>query len=310
MFSIVDDILIFLFSFYIISHFSKILISNTLDLSKILKVTSLFTSFLFIGLGTSIPEFSILVSSIVNKKPEISFNDLIGSNLVNSTLILGVGILLFKNDLKKEVKKDKRFYGLAVISTMLPLIILNGLIFDKKLGLFLLFIFFVTTYYLLKTHEEVKEVKISWLKIIEKIGIIGISLFMIIFTSRFLVTSLVRIVNSLKIEMGFFSKILLAFSTSIPELVAIIRAARESNTEIIFGDIFGSNLSNLAFLLAILLLLTPVKILMPYELFLIFFSNLIVLIAFNNFKKTLGILLISIYFVYLLISLNFFLNLI
>ena len=312
MLTIVDDILIFLFSFYVVSHFSKVLISSTLDLAKILRLTSLFVSFLFIGIGTSIPEFSIAISSIITGRQEISFADLVGSNVVNSSLILGIGLLLFKGNVQESLKETrKKVYGLIIVSSLLPLLILNNFLTSKQLGIFLSLIFFFVSYFLAKEkYRKREEIEVSWKEILEKVVVSGVALFVIIFFSRFLVISLIRMSHSLKINLSVFSKIIIAFSTSLPELIAVIRAARSSQIDIIMGDVFGSNLANFGLLLSFLLFSTSFSAFTDYsfELFLIFFLNFIVLISFDKLQKSLGIILISIYLLYLFSNFPLFLT--
>ena len=217
-------------------------------IAKHLGINDLVVGLTLIAAGTSAPEIFVAISAVINGNEDIAFGTAIGSNISNIALIFGVSCLYLSTASKTNLSNLIPF-GLSIL--MLGLIIVDGKIsFNESLGLVGLFVLFM--YILLKTEgipeEEKSESSVLskslFLSTVGLVGLIAGANISIIFAEN---TALLLGISELIIGLT-----IMALGTSLPELAATVAALRKGRHQMVVGNIIGSNVLNLVFVLPII----------------------------------------------------------
>ena len=276
-------------------------------IAKHLGINDLVIGLTLIAAGTSAPEIFVAISAVINGNENIAFGTAIGSNISNIALIFGVSCLLFNSKSKTHLSNLFPF-GLSIL--MLGLIIVDGIIsFSESMGLVGLFMAFM--YILLKTEgipeEEQSEstafTKSLFLSMVGLVGLIAGANISIIFAEN---TAALLGISELIIGLT-----IMALGTSLPELAATIAALRKGRHQMVVGNIIGSNVLNLVFVLPIIgffgaiqinqtVLQRDFYILLVLSIVFIFLAFALTKLRFvKSLYMTSGILLISSYVFYI-----------
>ena len=276
-------------------------------IAKHLGINDLVVGLTLIAAGTSAPEIFVAISAVINGNEDIAFGTAIGSNISNIALIFGVSCL-YLNAASKTHLSNLFPFGLSIV--MLGLIIVDGTIsFSESMGLIGLFMLFM--YILLKTEgipeddeaEPTSLTKSLFLSMVGLIGLIAGANISIIFAEN---TAILLGISELIIGLT-----IMALGTSLPELAATIAALRKGRHQMVVGNIIGSNVLNLVFVLPIIGFFGTIQIsqsvLQRDFYILLVLSIVFIFLAFTltklRFVKSLyvtsGILLISSYIFYI-----------
>ena len=245
-----------LMGLFLVVKGADILISSAVAIGKRYGVSDFFIGLIVIGFGTSLPELLVSIDAIIKKSPEISIGNVIGSNISNILLVLGAALFISKIDLRKISRFDN-FFHLTVHIFFLLIVWL--LVFDYKIGVVFLILF---SFYIYKSfnnslskNENELETNDFFTKIVfKKPLIIGLptiifSIILTFFGAEFTVDSVIEISNFFGISDSFLALTLVALGTSLPEIITSIRAAQKKMSELIIGNIIGSNIYNLLLIL-------------------------------------------------------------
>ena len=217
-------------------------------IAKHLGINDLVVGLTLIAAGTSAPEIFVAISAVINGNEDIAFGTAIGSNISNIALIFGVSCL-YLNAASKTHLSNLFPFGLSIV--MLGLIIFDGTIsFSESMGLIGLFMLFM--YILLKTEgipeddksEPTALTKSLFLSMVGLVGLIAGANISIIFAEN---TAILLGISELIIGLT-----VMALGTSLPELAATIAALRKGKHQMVVGNIIGSNVLNLVFVLPII----------------------------------------------------------
>lgn len=241
------------------------------NIAKILRISPLLIGLTIVAFGTSSPEATVSILAALDGSAEVSLGNVIGSNIFNITLVVGLTALL--NPLKVEsetIRKEIPFtlLGSAVLLVLISDIALQGFtenLLTRSDGLIFLLIFTVFMYYIFEVArnnrdkipvEETSE-KATWGKNIF-FTIIGLAA--IIFGGELVVRNSTEIAVSLGMSETLVGLTIVAIGTSLPELVTSIMAAIKKQSEIALGNIVGSNIFNILFVLGTSSLITPLPV--------------------------------------------------
>ncbi len=225
-------------------------------IAKHLGINDLVIGLTLIAAGTSAPEIFVAISAVINGNEDIAFGTAIGSNISNIALIFGVSCL-YLNAASKTHLSNLIPFGLSIL--MLGLIIADGMIsFNESMSLVGLFMLFM--YILLKTEgvpEEEKSEPTAFLKslILSIVGLTGLiagANISIIFAEN---TAIILGISELIIGLT-----IMALGTSLPELAATVAALNKGRHQMVVGNIIGSNVLNLVFVLPIIGLFGTIQI--------------------------------------------------
>lgn len=315
------NILLLLFGFYILIKGADLTIDSAKYLAKKFGISPLIIGLTVIAFGTSLPELSVsLISSITAKlndlPSDIAVGNIIGSNIANLTLVLGFSAIYVKFKIQKKILKFD--FPFLILISILFLVFLSQ--FDSTLVInriegFILLLFFII-YLFLKSknkNEFSVEEKISNDNLILPKLLFG---FLLVSLGGYLITAnsellsqkiLIEIFNLNENEaLAFTGLTVVAFGTSIPELVTSIVAVKKGQSDMAIGNIVGSNIFNI---LLVLGLSSSIVTLQIQNIFI--FDTLIsviitlIIFAFLYFKNSkyfykYKLLLIFTYFIYLI----------
>ena len=315
------NILLLLFGFYILIKGADLTIDSARYLAKKFGISPLIIGLTVIAFGTSLPELSVsLISSITAKlndlPSDIAVGNIIGSNIANLTLVLGFSAVYVKFKIQKKILKFD--FPFLILISILFLVFLSQfdstLVINRIEGFILLLLFFV--YILLKSKDNnefsVEEEIVNDNLIIPKLlfGFLLVSLggYLITANSELLSQKiLIDIFNLNENEaLAFTGLTVVAFGTSIPELVTSIVAVKKGQSDMAIGNIVGSNIFNILLVLGLSSSIVTLQIqnvfIFDTLISLIITLIIFVLLFFKNSKYfyKYKLLLIFTYFIYLI----------
>lgn len=279
------------------------------NIAKALKIPTLIIGLTLVSIGTSAPELSVSIQSSIAGQTDLSFGNVVGSNIFNVFMVIGASALMTPLVVSKDVARyDIPFLlGIYVLLALLAFVI-TPLQIQLWEGVLIFTLFILYTIYLIlrtkKNPEAVEEVeekkKPLWMNLIFVVlGLAGI-----IFGGDFVVDSASKIAISFGMSEMLVGLTIVAVGTSLPELVTSIVAAKKGENDIAVGNAVGSCLFNIVLILGIASIICPVglELVQLIDVIVMFISVALVFIfSFKSFKvnKWQGAILISLYVVYL-----------
>ncbi|WP_025209783.1 calcium/sodium antiporter [Hippea sp. KM1] len=195
-----------------------------------------------LSIGTSLPELVTSIAAVLQKHSEIVIADVVGSNITNILLVLGVSILFTKN---KTLKHNAALVDLPILilSAFFIYLAFKNSNFGFTEGVFSLLALFI--YILYATSSKKIDIEEESKKLTPKEPIILIiSLILLNFGSKYTIKSVIEISKILNISTGVIASTVIALGTSLPELLVSATAARKGKLEIAIGNVIGSNIFN------------------------------------------------------------------
>ena len=201
-----------------------------------------------IALGTSLPEMAASMAASFDGKPELAIANAVGSNIINITLVLAVIFII-----SKPFKPTRDFFAKDSIWALMPILVFLLMSIDGHIGTFDAVLLFVLMFaYLLflledARSEEVEEVdealknNFSWLK---SILLLALGFFMVVLGANFAIDSASNIALQFGVSEWLIGVVVIAFGTSLPELIVSVAASMKGKVGMAIGNIIGSNLAN------------------------------------------------------------------
>ncbi|QOR61079.1 calcium/sodium antiporter [Sulfurovum sp. ST-21] len=217
-----------------------------------------------IALGTSLPEMAASIAASAGDKPDIAISNVIGSNILNITLVLASVFLIAKN-----ISPNRDFFAKDSTWALVPvfvfiLMILDGVIsrFDASLLLLLMgaYLLFLLQDAKNIPEEELDDVDMAHFSWTTTIPMLIIGFILVIAGAHFTVESASDIAKSFGISEWVIGIILISLGTSLPELVVSISAAVKGKVDMAIGNIIGSNMANTSVVLGAAAFVKPMPI--------------------------------------------------
>jgi len=296
------NLIIFIIACIILAKSAQLIIKTLVKLEKILHLTDFSIGFLLMAVATTLPELLVGINAAIKNNTALALGNVLGSNIVNLTLILGVVIILSKKISTKTDLIEKNTFYMFLIS-LLPLLLMLDSKISRPEGLililiFIFYIFRLTKHKLPKINNHYKSTKKSFL-----IFIIGV--FLLIASSYFVVEYATKLAVDLFLPPILIGLFLVAIGTSLPELAFGIKASLKKHPKLSLGNLTGSVIVNSTLVLGTTALIHPItadfKLFLVASLFLILTSYLFFIFSKTDKKLTLkeGIVLILIYIAFL-----------
>lgn len=239
-------------------------------IAKVLKVPPLLIGLTIVAFGTSAPEASVSISAALNGNNGISLGNVLGSNLFNITVVIGIASMLFP--LAVERQTIRKEIPLTLLSAFALMFLAMDSFFSAQSeqwitrgdGLILLLLFAVFLYYIFEMVQNSRENPMeseddgkSLSKV--KLGVITLGgLAAVVYGGDLVVKSAVEIAESFGLSQTIIGLTIVAIGTSLPELITSITASMKKQSDIAVGNIVGSNLFNVLFVLGASASLNPV----------------------------------------------------
>ena len=244
------------------------LVDGSSSIAKKFGLSEFVIGLTIVGIGTSTPEMVVSFMSAIQGKADMAIGNVVGSNIINTLLILGITALISplvitKDNLRKDIPLN---IGVTVLLVLLGLKnTLFGIGSDELSrwdgALFLLiFAFYIWKSFRsasVDTSEEDEGIEIfpNWMSIIFIIsGLIGL-----ILGGKVFVNNAVRLAEAFKVSEKFIAITIMALGTSLPELATCIVAAAKGRGQLALGNIIGSNISNIILILGGASLIRPLS---------------------------------------------------
>ncbi len=235
-----------------------------IETSAKFKLTSLFVGFVLIAVSTGIPELSVVIASFFKGVEEISVGTILGSNICDISLVLGLVVLL-GGTIHVKPKENKSAVLMLFITSLAMLAVFLLGILTKLTGIILILIYIVSIWWLWtkRTKKEIKQKEKEQKKIIEdgdpflkrKWGVLlklAGSIVLVLISSEFAVRFAIGLTNILKLSLETIGATIFAVGTSLPELSLGLHAVKKKEYSLALGNSLGSVLEQGTLLLGIL----------------------------------------------------------
>lgn len=213
-----------------------------------------------VAMGTSFPEAAVSITAALKGSAGITIGNVIGSNILNVAIILGLASIIVPIRIKKSTIKRELPFSM-IITILLVLFGLNGKVsrLDGIL-LWIAFLFYLYYVYQMSKHSQEQE-DIKVMSLGKSLIYVVVGLACILFGSDLAVDGATQIARIFGMSERFIGLTIVALGTSLPELVTSVSAAKKGNADIAIGNIVGSNIFNILFVVGTSALIIPV----PFE---------------------------------------------
>ena len=280
------------------------MVSSAVQIALKFKLPSSIIGATFIGFGTSAPELFASTGAALKGDLDLGIGNIVGSNIANSLLVVAVLYLALPKDFSQKIKLNQISpVWMAILTTVFVSTYVLTNEFPFLLGAVLLILVIYVTYKMISA-ESVDEGELLgeeknyiWLR-----G--GLSLLATLYGSQLVVDNAVAIAELFGVSSLIIGSTIIAIGTSLPEVAGTISAAKMRKPDIVFGNIFGSNLFNIGLVGATAIMISPGEIssVIDYQLFIMYFVSFIVIFLSRNLIKRntlLGYLFIVAYVLFL-----------
>ena len=278
---------------------ANVLVDSSVAIAKKAHLSNFIIGFTIIGMGTSSPELFISISSALNGSGDMALGNVIGSNICNTLLILGItaAILPFAIE-RQQTRRDIPFT--ILVTLLLAIMASDRLIFGSENcisrfdGIILLAIFVgYTAYVLYKSRGSNEETGAedptkydklhAALLIVIALGALGA----LLFGGNLFLDSAKSLARTWGMSESVISITIVAVGTSLPELITCVVAATRGNTQLALGNVLGSNIFNILMILGIAATVSPLHIesIMPADLVVMLASAIMCYIVVFTFGK-------------------------
>ena len=280
------------------------MVSSAVQIALKFKLPSSIIGATFIGFGTSAPELFASTGAALKGDLDLGIGNIVGSNIANSLLVVAVLYLALPKDFSQKIKLNQVSpIWMAILTTVFVSTYVLTNEFPFLLGAVLLILVIFVIYKMIST-ESVDEGELLgeeknyiWLR-----G--GLSLLATLYGSQLVVDNAVAIAELFGVSSLIIGSTIIAIGTSLPEVAGTISAAKMRKPDIVFGNIFGSNLFNIGLVGATAIMISPGEIssVIDYQLFIMYFVSFVVIFLSRNVIKRnslLGYLFIVAYILFL-----------
>ncbi|MBM4241031.1 MAG: sodium:calcium antiporter [Euryarchaeota archaeon] len=302
------DILIFLLLLGVLV-ISGILTTKTLsNISSYLKLGHFTAGFIIMALATGIPELMVGFNSALAGLPVLSLGDVLGSNIINLSLVIGLAVLISGAVTLKESTIKNEIIYLFIIS-LLPLLLALDQHLSRMDGFILIsaFIFYFLAVFR-KTVPEEDEEEIGRKLFIKSSFLFVLSVVFLVFSARFLVYYAALIASEIGVPLFIVGILLLSFGTSLPELTFETIAMLHGYKIMAVGDLMGSTIANSTLVLGVVAIISPImiidftlfKVTSAFFIILLFFVILF-LLSYKGITRARALILIITYLTFLIV---------
>lgn len=316
--TILKAVFVLIIGFILLIKGADFFVEGASSVAKMLKVPSLIIGMTIVAMGTSLPETSVSIAASMNNQNTLAVSNVVGSNIFNLMVVLGVCAVIAELKVSKDVLK--RDYPFSVLCAILLLVAgVIGMTLGRMDGIIFLVIFAVFIFYLIKSaldarksgeisekeremNEEMEEMEDLpvWKCILYIIG----GAIAIKYGGDWVVDSASVIATSFGISATLVGLTICSVGTSLPELVTSIVAARKNELDMAVGNVVGSNVFNILMVLGIAATVSPIAFLTENII------DIVVLLVFSlitwvlcvtqkKLSKKEGILMLVLYTIYL-----------
>ena len=255
------QILILIVGFVFLIKGADWLVSGASSVASNFKVSKQLIGLTIVAFGTGAPELAVSISSLASGNTDMLLGNVMGSNIINILLLIGIAAMIkpikvSKNTISKELPL------LLLISTALVILFLDTSItgdlsnaITRSDAIICVLFFAIFLYYIINLTRKNRQSKNAIEKPQYKLGksflFVIIGLVGVVAGSQFVVNSASTIATAVGISDRIIALTVVAFGTSLPEIVTTITAARRGENELLVGNVIGSNIFNICIVLGV-----------------------------------------------------------
>ena len=253
------SIVLLIVGFVVLIKGADIFVDGASSVAGNFKVSKMLIGLTIVSFGTSAPEFAVSVKSLISGNGDIVLGNVIGSNILNILLILGISAMVHSLNVKNDTVKKE--LPITLLITLIFSVLLSDRIFDnvgsnmftRSDGIVIMLFFCVFVYYLIsmarhkidvEQNEEYMSMKKAFLFTI--VGIVSI-----VFGSNLVVENASNLATAIGISKKMVALTIIALGTSLPELVTSVTATKKGEYDIAIGNVVGSNIFNIGMVIGI-----------------------------------------------------------
>ncbi|MCF7920989.1 MAG: calcium/sodium antiporter [Candidatus Cloacimonetes bacterium] len=299
--------------FVLLIKAADILIDGSATLAIKFHISEIAVGLTIVSFGTSAPELIVNIISAFKGHPEICYGNVIGSNIFNLLIVLGIAglispLLLQKDTVRKEIPIS--LAGAFILLVLSNSFWTGGRILSRLDGMILFSGLLLFIYYVLKLPRNVPEIKHQDMSALKSILLIAGGITGLFIGGEFVVRNSVSLALQFGVSEKFISLTIVAIGTSLPELVTSIIAVRKKSSDIAVGNVVGSNIFNIFGVIGITAILKPISYNteMDVDLLILMLVTMILYLLLkagkhyllNRLKSAILVILYGVYIYYLL----------
>ncbi len=254
------SIILLVVGFVLLIKGADFFVDGAVSIANNCKMPKVLIGLTIVAFGTSAPELAVSLQALASGSTDMVLGNVIGSNIINILLILGLAacirpLRIRRNTIKKEIPIAILISSLLVV-LFLDVQLKSGSVnqITRSDGIAILLFFAVFLYYLISSALRSRDKKAvdppRW-KIFPSIAITLLGLVGIIGGSELVVSSASNVASAIGISERIISLTVIALGTSLPELVTTVVSAKKGETDLVIGNILGSNIFNICIVLGI-----------------------------------------------------------
>lgn len=283
------------------------LVRSGVSLAARFQISPLIIGLTIVSMGTSAPELMVSVQAALDGYPDMAMGNVVGSNIANISLVLGLTALILSIPVSRETVRFS--WPVMFFSTLLLFVFATNHIISRIEGLIMLTALVAFIYLLYRRsrkHVVQKDDKPKVFSLFASLAILTGSIAALMFGANLLVKGAVGLATALGVSERIISITVVAFGTSVPELATSLVAAFRKQLDISVGNLIGSNIFNILCILGLTATIKPMKVseqMFAIDLPVVLGITLLLGLFFIPLKKPViktwkGIVLISTYFAY------------
>lgn len=305
---------LFVIGFFLLIKGADLLVDGASSVAKKLKVSSLVIGLTIVAFGTSAPEFVVNIFASIEGNTDIAIGNILGSNIANILLILGISAAIYPLVSKKSTVWKE--IPLCLLAALLVGVMANDALIDgtgfsgltRIDGFVLLSFFIIFLYYtfgIAKVSNDANTEKVKEMPGWRAAAYILLGLIGLVLGGEWIVEGAVKIATMFNVSQSLIGLTVVAIGTSLPELATSAIAAYKKQPDIAIGNVVGSNIFNIFWILGFSSLIRPLPFSPasnPDIIMTIFASLILFLVMFIGKKRIIdrwqGVVMVAIYILY------------
>ena len=259
----IDLVLIFL-SLFLLYYGGDFLVTGSLRLAQVLRVSPFIIGATVMGFGTSTPELAVSVIASLQGSEDLALGNIIGSNIANIGLVLGLTALIVPLTIDKQRFLDES-PSLLIASLIIVTFSWNNYL-SRTEGFIMVSLLIVYLWRALRS-KEITGASLEDINLFSKykrtsfqIGLVIMGIAMLLIGANCMVEGATNIARNLGVSEWLIGISIVALGTSLPELTSSIIAAKKGHGEMAIGNVFGSNIFNILMVIGTVSLIKPLTI--------------------------------------------------
>ncbi len=310
---------------FILAKGADSLVDKAVEISHTAGIPKALIGATIVSLGTTLPEASVSVMAAVEGNPGLALGNAVGSIICDTGLILGIGALIKPLPLDRRVVNRQGWIqlgsGVLLILFCIPFSNINriydvggnlpqiaGFVFLILLGVYFYWSYRAAMRTENKESGDKAEV-LTWQKVLKDLLIMALAITVVILSSKVLIVCAEELAHRINVPESVIAASLVAFGTSLPELVTVLSSIRKGQGELAIGNVIGADILNVLFVAGAAAAVTPEGLNVPKDFFTTHFPvMMILLIVFRvgivvcktHLSRLFGAILIGVYFSFLI----------